>query len=132
MRKYDIINACWDADCTSAEKLVLLCLAHHYNVKTQQCNPSYERMAKMTGLCRRSITKAMRGLRDKGLIGAIKTKLTLQCSLYVYRHHVPSIQAPDAQHGNENGVWSSDQMDDPEINKRLRAEHKREIMEPVQ
>jgi DNA-binding transcriptional regulator YhcF (GntR family) len=129
MKKGDILRAAWDLELPTPEKIVLLCLVQHYNPDTGQCNPSYDRLAKMTGLCRRTISKAFRGLRDKGLIGTVKTKLTLQCSLSFYVHEVHGKHARDAQHEAE--MPSRDQLDMHEWNRRLREIEDAEKLEGI-
>jgi DNA-binding transcriptional regulator YhcF (GntR family) len=83
----------------------------------------------MTGLCRRTVSKAFRGLRDKGLIGTVKTKLTLQCSLSFYVHEVHGKHARDAQHEAE--MPSRDQLDMHEWNRRLREIEDAEKLEGI-
>ena len=53
---------------TPTEKLVLLALANRHNKDTGKCYPSMTRMAADTGMCRRSVMRAIGKLEKSGLI----------------------------------------------------------------
>ncbi|MBU0801387.1 MAG: helix-turn-helix domain-containing protein [Alphaproteobacteria bacterium] len=57
---------------TLAAKMVMLCLAHHHNGLTGQCNPSQSLIAKETGLA--NVARAVKELVDAGLIEKKATK----------------------------------------------------------
>jgi len=54
----------WRMSLTGSKLNVMLCLAEHHNSKTGRCNPSYERIANMTGLSRRHVVRLINGLVD--------------------------------------------------------------------
>ena len=47
---------------------VALCLLHHLNTKTGQCNPSYSTIAEWTGLNRDTVIKGVQSLEASGLL----------------------------------------------------------------
>lgn len=55
-------------------KLVIICLARHYNEETGKCCPSYERMAEMMGLAKSSVARAVKEAIDAGLIEKRKAR----------------------------------------------------------
>ena len=55
------------------EKLVLLALAERHNKDTGKCYPSMTLMAEDTGMSRRSVMRAIRGLEERGLITCDRT-----------------------------------------------------------
>ena len=59
----------WEqAGLSAAEKLVLLCLADHADENGENCFPSQRRIAQKTDLRKETVTRAVRALRDRGLI----------------------------------------------------------------
>ena len=98
MKKREIEDTIWsNTNLTPTERLVALAICRHHNDKTGQCNPSQERLARLTGLTDRAVRKAVSSLRTKGLIET-RAKRTLQvrflCSLCVYRNDVPGKAEP--------------------------------------
>lgn len=128
MRKHDLLQACWGTEVPKPSyKLVLLCLAHHYNVKTGQCNPKQSRIAEMTGLSRKTVNEAIRYLRDQGVIDVTR-KWTLQCSFMCSMCKFVTSDVTDLHISPEDGgLISRDQLDMREWNKRLRELEEREI-----
>lgn len=108
MRKYKLQKHLWDVNCSPTEQLVLQALAYHYNQETEQCNPSYARLASMTGLAVRTVAKAVKSLRDAGVITTERTPATLQCSFVVCMHEVHITHARGACHSDEFGVDKED------------------------
>lgn len=96
MGKFDLLAACWAADCSAQEKLVLLCLAHHQNTLTGKCNPSQDRLAQLTGLSLRTVNNAIASLKRKGMIDARRTQSSLHYSFSICTHHVRIRHAPHA------------------------------------
>ena len=70
-RKLSAVMAAWDADLPPTEKLVLVCLVQHVNPKTETAWPSVARLCRLTGLCRRSVQRAMGRLETAGVIGRV-------------------------------------------------------------
>lgn len=89
MGKHELLADCWSVECSSTEKLVLLCLAHHLNSATGQCNPSQARIAALTGLTDRSVRKAMASLTERGLIRTLRHGRAAHCSFSISRNEVP-------------------------------------------
>ena len=57
-----------DPTVTPAGVEVALCLLHHHNTKTSQCNPSYSTIAEWTGLNRDTVIKGVQSLEASGLL----------------------------------------------------------------
>jgi hypothetical protein len=57
-----------DPNVTPAGVEVALCLLHHHNTKTSQCNPSYSTIAEWTGLNRDTVIKGVQSLEASGLL----------------------------------------------------------------
>lgn len=57
-----------DPTVTPAGVEVALCLLHHHNTKTGQCNPSYSTIAEWTGLNRDTVIKGVQSLEASGLL----------------------------------------------------------------
>jgi DNA-binding transcriptional MocR family regulator len=58
----------WEQPMSPAEKLVCLAMLRHRNNATGLCYPSQGTLARVTGLSRSGIQKAIRALRSKGLV----------------------------------------------------------------
>lgn len=58
----------------SAQKLVLMILAHAHNGKTGQCNPRVTTIARGAGLSERAVKRALKELRDMGYIHSAKRR----------------------------------------------------------
>ncbi len=63
-----LVAACCDQSLSPAARAVLAQILDHYNSKTGQCTPSLERLARTSGLARRSVVRAVKELRGKGWI----------------------------------------------------------------
>ena len=63
-----------DQELQVKEKMVLVVLAHYLNNKTGQCNPSLVRLAKDSGMCKRSVIRAIKELEEKKLIVPVRQK----------------------------------------------------------
>lgn len=66
----------WDTlghhpDLTYGAKVALLCLAEHHNESSGRLHPSHARIARMTGLTRRGVQKAIQQLADAGLLKVV-------------------------------------------------------------
>ena len=59
---------------TGHEKAVALCLIFHRNADNGQCNPSQTRISQETGFGQRTVERALKGLRDKGVITSKRTQ----------------------------------------------------------
>lgn len=115
MKKRQIEDSIWShPNLTATERLVALAICRHHNEKTGQCNPSQERLARLTGLTDRSVRKVIATLRAKGFIET-SAKRTLQvrflCSLCVYRNHVPGTPEPRSGFGRQGSEFFGDAED---------------------
>ncbi|CAA2108989.1 hypothetical protein MBUL_04482 (plasmid) [Methylobacterium bullatum] len=63
-----LVAANCDPGLSPAARTVLAQILDHYNAQTGQCTPSFERLAKTTGLARRSVVRAVRELREAGWV----------------------------------------------------------------
>ena len=63
-----LVAACCDQSLSPAARAVLAQILDHYNSRTGQCTPSLERLARTSGLARRSVVRAVKELREKGWI----------------------------------------------------------------
>jgi hypothetical protein len=61
------MSIAWDADLPLAEKAVLLCLCDHAN-DDGECWPSMARVARRSSMSERTAQRAIKGLRDKGIL----------------------------------------------------------------
>ena len=62
-----LMSLAWDADLPLAEKAVLLCLCDHAN-DDGECWPSMARVARRSSMSERTAQRAIKGLRDKGIL----------------------------------------------------------------
>lgn len=60
------------APVTSTEKLVLLVVAYHCNDNDLRCFPSFGRIARITGLSERGVSKALKNLESKGVLSLVR------------------------------------------------------------
>ena len=66
---HDLNNAIWELEGLSGiQKAVALAIAHHKNQNTGQCNPSIERLAKVSGFSDSTIKRALVVLKARGII----------------------------------------------------------------
>jgi len=63
-----LVAACCDQSLSPAARAVLAQILDHYNSRSGQCTPSLERLARNSGLARRSVVRAVKELREKGWI----------------------------------------------------------------
>lgn len=63
----------WDQEITPSEKLLCFALLRFRNNSTGLCYPSHSTLAEWTGLSRSGIQKALRSLREKGLLSSHET-----------------------------------------------------------
>ncbi|MCJ2125115.1 helix-turn-helix domain-containing protein [Methylobacterium sp. J-077] len=63
-----LVAACCDQNLSPAARAVLAKILDHYNTRTGQCTPSLDRLARTSGLARRSVVRAVKELREKGWI----------------------------------------------------------------
>lgn len=71
---YQAMTWAIDQELQVKEKMVLVVLAHYLNNKTGQCNPSLVRLAKDSGMCKRSVIRAIKELEEKKLIVPVRQK----------------------------------------------------------
>jgi DNA-binding MarR family transcriptional regulator len=57
-----------DPRLSSSEKLVLICIAYHNADRGEEIYPSLERIARMIGHSRTTVSKAIKELRGKGIL----------------------------------------------------------------
>lgn len=120
MRKLDLLDWCWEQEIEKpSHKMVLICLAQHYNVKTGQCNPSQQRIAKKTGLSLRTVNDAIRALKKLGLINADR-RWTLQCSFLCSIREICVSNTRNLRISPDNGIPSREDLNQKEWNQRLR------------
>ena len=66
---HDLYNAIWELEGLSgSQKAVALAIAHHKNQNTGQCNPSIERLAKVSGFSDGTVRRALVVLKARGII----------------------------------------------------------------
>ena len=85
-----------------------LCLLDHCNSKTGRCWPSINRMAKILGLCRRTVERHMRQLCESGLVlrndqqrgkrGRFSTRRYVVIALLFFRRATVRHQARTSSH----------------------------------
>ncbi|WP_182179539.1 helix-turn-helix domain-containing protein [Methylobacterium radiotolerans] len=63
-----LVAACCDQNLSPAARAVLAQIVDHYNSRTGQCTPSLDRLARTSGLARRSVVRAVKELREKNWI----------------------------------------------------------------
>jgi pyocin large subunit-like protein len=66
--KLDAVMAAWELEIPATEKLVLVCLVQHINPKTETAWCSVARLARLTGLCERSVQRSLARLEAVGAI----------------------------------------------------------------
>lgn len=92
------------------ERLVAYMLADHHNADTGRCDPSFETLEEETGLCRRTLGRAVARLEKMGHITLQKRKGTR----HSYSLH-PALRVPT----QENKKWTESPMssdfDDTEV-----------------
>jgi len=72
----------WETeDIKGNEKLLLLYLVFRANIKSRQCNPSWETIARDTGMSRSTVARSLTSLETKGYISRKEQKKTTQFSL---------------------------------------------------
>lgn len=80
--KFSLNEFVWGAgDIKGNEKLLLLYLVFRANTKSRQCNPSWETIARDTGMSRSTVARSLTSLEAKGYVSRREQKKTTQFSL---------------------------------------------------
>ena len=72
MTPYGLSEACWFADCTPSQKLVLLCISWHAKPGGGGAYPGVRRIAKLTGLSRSTTENALAALIGRRYISIVQ------------------------------------------------------------
>jgi hypothetical protein len=92
---FDDYRPAWEfPGLTAHERFVLLALAHHRNGDRNSkdfdlCCPGYTLLEEETGLSRPSISKAMKGLREKVPLGVTKDPKNRRSNRYTFPWNQP-------------------------------------------
>jgi len=89
MKNWQLRDWIWKLTMSSTKKLILLCLAEHYG-PTREIYPSQQRIAQMTGLGLRTVTRTIAKLAAEGVITIEKKRTrTGNWTANSYRINVP-------------------------------------------
>ena len=95
------------------DKFVLMALADHMNETTLKCFPSYEMVAKITGLGRATVARSIKALKERGLIVSDHVGFAKSNNYLIV---LPD--SPQQSHSDTNGASQQSHSETPSVSQR--------------